>query len=281
MNLDMQKKVFDAFIFRMENIIDDEISKGTFDAGMQTLKALSVDVVQEDIVHTDPRTGAPTNYLLLSVEEANTFYEFPAQGSTTVPMTYVKNKSSGRVYAMAQSGARTNTKTGAVMDTFMFQGTGGRYRKTRDEIYNYDSKLIGLEEITESQAMALWIEENAKRPATIRRDVSMITGAILPVWDRLGIEQNINVVRTKTTDGRLHLGVMIPNKDVKDVRKRFSVTSAAAKMEPVDIMKAILSGQVGELVNGWKLVRVSCPEKPELRFEAKTTAISLAQKALN
>lgn len=266
LKLDTQVEVFDAFITRMEQKIETAVERGEFDAGMQTIKAISTEVVQDEVIHTDPRTKAETHFVELKMTLPNTFWAFPDSKRFQEPV-WIVNKTSGKVYLRVYAGDET-TASGAILPRYQLRGTGGTQSKKRGELYSSTGDLVHYEVITEAKARELWEAENAARPASVTRPTYLITGVVLPIWDRLDTGNNkIEVVRTQTADGKRLLGRQILPADAREVRKRFNVSSTMAKLPPLDVMKAILQGKVGELANGWHLQRAKVSD--ELRIEVK------------
>lgn len=257
LKLDMQEKVFDAFMLRMEEKVEMAVERGEFDAGLQTIRALESRVVADDLAYTDPRSGAETRLVELELTQPTTIYPFP---HSLQKAEYVVNVKSGKVYAKTLVGKST-TKEGAVVDRFRFYGTGSVQSKTAPEIAK------AFRGSTKAEAMKLWAAENEARPKTYTERKHMIVGAMLPIWDRLKTDGSIQVARTMTVDGSRLLGRVIDKKSLPDVRKRLNVSSAASKMSPAQVMAQILKGDKAELANGWSLERARVSD--DLRIELK------------
>lgn len=257
LKLDMQEKVFDAFMLRMEEKVEMAVERGEFDAGLQTIRALESRVVADDLAYTDPRSGAETRLVELELTQPTTIYPFP---NSLQKAEYVVNVKSGKVYAKTLVGKST-TKEGAVVDRFRFYGTGSVQSKTAPELAK------AFRGSTKAEAMKLWAAENQARPKTYTERKHMIVGAMLPIWDRLKTDGSIQVARTMTVDGSRLLGRVIDKKSLPDVRKRLNVSSAASKMSPAQVMAQILKGDKAELANGWSLERARVSD--DLRIELK------------
>lgn len=258
LKLDMQEKVFDAFMLRMEEKVEMAVERGEFDAGLQTIRALESRIVADDLAYTDPRSGAETRLVELELTQPATIYPFP---HSLLKAEYVVNEKSGKVYAKTMLG-KTTTKEGAIVDRFRFHGTGSVQSKTAPEIAK------GYRAATKAEAMKLWAAENDARPKTYKERKHMIVGAMLPIWDRLKTDGSIQVARTMTVDGNRLLGRLIDKKSLPDVRKRLNVASAASKMTPGQVMAQILKGDKAELANGWSLERARVSD--DLRIELKS-----------
>ncbi len=62
-----QDEVFDEFSRRLDEIVQVAIQNGTYDNGMETLRAQSIVKTRDDVAHTDERTGAATRYVEVDV----------------------------------------------------------------------------------------------------------------------------------------------------------------------------------------------------------------------
>lgn len=272
LTLDMQTKVFDAFIERMEQKVDIAAQRGELDSGMATIRALETTVVGDEVVYTDPRTGAETRYVELELTQPTTIYNFPIQANESKPIEWVVNIKSGKVGAKIASGTITK-KDGSVVANYRIRTTGGTRYKTEDEADSGDlPSFARYRKVEESVARTLWEQENAAKPPTYKESAHMIVGAMLPIWDRLKTDGFMSVARTQTSDGKRLLGRVIEAKDVAAIRKRLNMTSAAAKLTPEQVMERILKGQVGELANGWKLKRAKVSD--DLRIELAAGYVS-------
>ncbi len=280
LKLDTQVLAFDAFMSRMEQQIEMAAERGELDAGMQTIKAIASEVVQDEVIFTDPRTKAQTNFIELKLTVPNKFYDFPKSRNYPDP-EWMVNKTSGRVYLRVTSGDET-LPSGEIVPRYQLRGTSGSQSKRHAELFSRTGDLAHYNVITEDKAGALWAKENAERPATVNQTTYLITGAVLPIWDRLDAGGgSIDVVRTQTVDGRRLLGRQIKPSHVKEIRKRFDISSAAAKMSPADAMKAILQGQIAELSNGWKLQRAKVSDELRIELSAGYVSAPIATELVN
>lgn len=239
---DMQDTVFDAFVTRLEANVEEAIRRGTLDFGMETLRAKGITVRHEDRVRKDEATGAETHYVELELTHDTIFKEFGKAGKDT---KFLKNKVSGKVWVVEKSGTMTKTN-GAVVDRYYFDGTGSKTVAELDE--------DKFETLTRAEAEALWDAENAARPKTWTELTHMLTGSLLPIWDRL--KGTIRVARAQTDDGRRVLGRIIHPSGLAETLKNLGATSSMAKTSPAEVMRAVLDdGKIGLLSNGWRVKR--------------------------
>lgn len=245
---DMQATVFDAFADRMEAKVQTAINNGTLDTGMETVQALSTKVLGEQPVYTDPSSGAQTNYVELELTKPTRLLDFPHPDAGFSKYTYVQNKASGRVWAMKDAGSHT-TQEGKIKD--------------RVQLYNPTSARVADKEsitsdkfttLTPNDARALWQKEIDAAPKTFTEKSHLITGALLPIWDRL--RGSVRVVRVLADDGRRYLGRQINPGDLNVTLKALGASSSESRMSPDQVQAAVLKeGKALELANGWVLER--------------------------
>lgn len=260
LKLDMQEKVFGAFIGRMEEIIEEASQRGELDTGMQTIRALTSKITHEETIYTDERTGAETSYVELELTHPTGIHQFPEEKAQGAKIEWVVNTTSGRVWGKVRSGNQT-LKNGAVVERYRMLGTGGMSFRHAEEL------KAGYRTITEDQAREKWAFETGKKPPTYTTKTHMIVGAMLPIWDRIKTEGTMQVARTQTEDGRRLLGRVIHEKDVPELRKRLNIAAPESKLPPAEVLARVLKGEVAELANGWKLARARVSD--DLRVEIK------------
>ena len=291
---DMQDRVFDAFERRLVEAVEYAQQNGTYDSGMATLRAEKVEKVRDEVVHTEQRTSSKTQYVELAVTNPvryNTFDEVKrrmaqSSGGGEKPHGWYRRKDTGEVFAFVNLGQRANG-AGQIeyRAAIMRIKNGWQYRPNAQEIeqgFAYVRNARGyterreLYERIEDEALAreLFEQQVAVAPATETHDIHMITGVILPIWDRM--KGHPQIVRTQTDDGERLLGRVVSKKDLKAVLKNLGVGSAAAKMAPADQLARILEGNVAILANGWQIRRSLVSGEP--RIEVLTRATTPAQQ---
>ena len=107
-----------------------------------------------------------------------------------------------------------------------------------------------------------WVSREAARPvweaaaqtaeAYETRDLNLVVGVILPIWDRLG--GSGQVYRVTVSDGRQFLGRLIHGGKVRSTLAKLgaAINRAWTAQEAID---AVLAAETLSLVNGWVLKR--------------------------
>ena len=130
--------------------------------------------------------------------------------------------------------------------------------------------------LTEAEAREEWNAELAAAPKTQVQQIHLITGALLPIWDR--IPGSPRVIRTQTDEGERLLGRTVAPALLVQTLKNLGVGSDVAKLPPERIIELIHGGAKAILANGWEIssVRVS----NEARIEIKAFTMSDSERRL-
>lgn len=164
------------------------------------------------------------------------------------------------MWASSDIGNRTR-KDGTIYAAAYLQGTQSTATHDKAELAEkYDT-------LDEAAARALWEAENAARPKTYTETVHMVSGTLLPVWDR--VPGWIRVARAQTDDARRVLGRIVDAGDLPNMMRNLGVTSSASKMPAPEVLRAIMDGnKVGVLANGWRLERARVGGENRLEVRA-------------
>jgi predicted RNA methylase len=248
---DLQNKVFDAFSDRLDVIVERAAANGTLDVGLENFKADKVSVVDEKTVYTDDNSGAETKYVELDAAHRNTPVAFGEAAKLSRFVGFYKNTRSNRIYAARQRGTRT-LQNGSVVYVYELHG------QSKDNVNPIDKPRLdegNWEKVEGKEAASLWKEALDKLPEYRHQKVHLITGAVLPIWDRLGSDQ-VRVIRVKTEDGKVLLGRIIPERIIDSVLKNLNAQRTKEEMPPGEIVDRVLEdGYTVHLANGWKIVR--------------------------
>lgn len=247
----LQNDVFDAFSDRLDAIIERAIETGTLDVGLENFRADKVNVLDEKTVYTDEISGAETKYIELEASYKNKPLSYGRALKLSRLVGVYRNTRSGRVYAVRQRGMRT-TQSGSVVYVYELHG------QSEDNVNSIDKPKFDAgnwEEVKGEEAQKAWNEALDKLPEYRDQKVHLITGAILPIWDRLPAEQ-VRVIRVKTDDGRVMLGRIIPDRLIDTTLSRLNVQRNKQELSPAEIARRILEDNYyAELANGWRIVR--------------------------
>ena len=259
LQIDEQNGIFDAFMDRLKNRIEQAKMDGSYDPGTQTLKALSIKKISDEVIYQHPDSTAKTR--LVDIEHENPTDRIPwdkvaKTGGKNPVLGYVQRLNDGRVFALKEAPDKT-AANGSIIAQFRRISPTGHGLVDRGSLrdrYVY-GEPPNVKQITEEEAKAAWEKQYNDAPKTKKQRDTYVTGAFLPIWDRLKIQQP-KVWQIKTDAGERLLGVHVPSTQVAELRKRMAA-GAGATESPETAFTAILhQGKRIELANGWKLKRV-------------------------
>ena len=205
-----QNKVFTAFEDIRDSYYQAALENGTLDMGLENVKADKVEIKQDDVVYTDSVTGAETRYVKA------TLYRKPDVLNTVEAAEGYHDGFKG-LYRMQDGSVRAAYRLADKTDEL---GRVNKYyllvspNTSKQSRYIESTLNAKTEAIPKEQWSNAWADEVKSVPEYNENDIHMITGALLPIWDRLP-ETGIRAQRITTEDGTSYLGRII-NKDMID-----------------------------------------------------------------
>lgn len=266
LDIAMMDRVFDEFDTRRRNNIEYAKQNGFYDQGMETLRAISVKK-DEDVVAITHPGGSTTRYVKLTVTHESKLLPFD---SLHPDAFFASNKSSGKLYAFEPATSITNPETGGLIERVRRVSPDSvRYMPVREAENREKYDRLDL---TKSQKKTEWAKATAAAPKTYDQTLHMVSGALLPVWDRLPRDGSSRVIRAQTDTKERLIGRVIENKSLKETLTRLGVSRDAPKLDGRQAIDAIVQNNATiELANGWKLVRRTVNNQP--RIEVLNVAI--------
>jgi predicted RNA methylase len=246
MNVSDQNKTFEAFDECLKEIVDAKTAAGTLDQGVETIKGSNIVKLQDRSVYRH-ETGAEARYVLLEVEIPNKLTTWE-KAHSSLAIGYVKNNKTGHIWQVETSSVTDTDSQGIVHRIYKLRGPSQTQyiRVSTVEGANYDR-------IKEYEARELWNQQFGITPATRKVKHHMITGAVLPIWDRLPQTHN-KIVRAQTVDGDIVLGINIPPTHIDDTLRNLGSETAGVDID--NILQQILDGKSRvQLANGWMAQR--------------------------
>lgn len=246
LEVEEQNAVFTAFENIRQAYYDAAIESGTLDMGMENVKADKIEIGQEETVYTDKDTGAETKYVralvynkpsvIETVEDARVF------SSNFVDIRRMDDGSVRAVYRIADQ----TDNFGRVVKRYRLQSANTSVTGTMNE-RNLESKT---EKIPESQWESAWTEAVKEVPEYNETEVHMITGALLPIWNKLPSDGTTKARRITTADGSQYLGRIIPPKQIDAVLRGFDVKEDNKTYTGNDVYDAVMKKTQTVVFNG-------------------------------
>jgi predicted RNA methylase len=248
LNIDYQNKVFDEFESRLQHKVEQAIAEGTLDQGIENYRADKIETIEQKTIYKHPQSGSETQYVKLKI------------GRKIEPITWsviqkrkVKSfvqSSKGKLYAVIDTHARTESTTGRIIGQYRLIDQSISRFIDKDNI-DYD-RHDNWKTIDKAKAENLWNNAVDDLPKMREHEEHLITGLILPIWDRLN--GKARVYRILTDDGELLVGRIIPASEIQRTLQNLGATSEAPEMSPNKAVKGLLGGDFTiDLVNGWRI----------------------------
>ncbi|MDI6854804.1 MAG: strawberry notch family protein [Deltaproteobacteria bacterium] len=261
MEIDDQNRVFDAFFERVVDATEAAAAAGTLDVGVETWKTPKdgrLEKVSEKTVYTEPRTGAETKYVQINEVSPTQFYQF-----ADLPKGFelFVNVKSGNVWAASRQTVHRTLANGEVVPMRHLQGP--RSRNVVFEKHLGDPKHY--RKVEEAEAQRLWNKEIATAPQEKERTLHFITGAVLPIWDRL--QGSTKVFRLQTSQGERLLGRLIEEKHLGQTLRKLGAVEPVKKSPQELFTEVVERNKVLRLANDWTIERrrVAGEDRIEIR----------------
>ncbi|MDO9640327.1 MAG: strawberry notch family protein [Pseudotabrizicola sp.] len=201
LTIEMQGILFAAFEQLLEARIDGAMASGTYDLGLETLRAKSFRVTDRQVIYTHPTTGAETRLLSITERRRNRprlLDEALAELDDPRAVLMI-NTRSGRAAVQVPT-------TSLMLDDGEIERRVRLIRPTESQ--NIAVRLMGGTQWVETDRptfVAAWNAEVVEVPEFTDSTLHVVSGLLLPVWKRLPQDET-RVYRLQTDDGERIIG---------------------------------------------------------------------------
>lgn len=268
LDIEQQDTIFEFYEDTLQEEIGRREQAGTLDRGLETVDADGAEILEDKVVET--RLPWETRYVRIQTKHRmkplrfnqvlKKIDDYKKDGRKLVGF-YLNSKM--KIFVAIQGNPRTSRGTGAIQDTIRVFSPNSAHeiilkdefdRKVNEGVFTKNSKDLSLEEIGE-----VWEEQVAELPEFKFSTIHMVSGVLLPVWNRLRSAQ-IRVSRVRLDDGSSILGRLIPPMSLPGVLRNLGVESegvdreAWRKLSPQDIFQKLRDGDytMVHIMNGWR-----------------------------
>ena len=247
LTIELQGVLFTAFEQLLAARIEGAIASGTYDAGLETLRAESFAVTDRQVIYTHPRTGAETRLLTITERRRNrpvTLDAALAELNDTRARLLI-NERSGRAAVQIPA-------TAVMLDDGEIER---RVRLIRPmEAHNIPIRLLGEThwgEVDKQAFASAWTAELADVPEFSDAVLHMVTGLLLPIWTRLP-DGSTRVYRLQTDAGERLIG-----RRVSPAWAAQATAKGASTLTPEAAFTALMDGRtILDLAESLQLRRV-------------------------
>src|SRR5260370_6917999 len=176
---------------------------------------------------------------------------------------FLKNGEKGDLIMVPQSGHPTDPADGKTFAPYsVWRPAGARMSYIREQEVNERYRPVRA-----SAAQSWWAEQYAVVPEIETKEVHIIAGAIIPLWQKLKskAEAKLQVVRVSTEDGQRIVGVEIPRLRIGPVLRSLGLGRFPAN--PSKVFRGVLQeGDEITLVGDLKLKRSRLQREPAIEL---------------
>ncbi len=272
-----QNQLFSELEDRIASGIEQAMEAGTYEVGVETVRADSLSVAGRETLYTHPDSRTATELVeivrrdRLEPTSADTALEIGAQTDPgPVPMV---NDRSSRAAVVLPASSR------------MFDDGGVQERvrllrpAARDSMATAELDASNWRKATEAEWRRLWEEEIKGLPSHRESRFWLATGLLLPVWDRLPSE-NMRVRRLATDSGEALIGRVLDAGQVRAVRSVFGLAGGPAMTGAEAFEEVLARGSALALANGWRLARRRIMGADRVEIEGPTDSDTAVLKRM-
>ena len=250
-----QNELFGQLEERIAANIEQAVEAGTFEVGVETVRADSLAVAGRETLYEHPRTGAATE--LVEIRRRDRLTPTTADAAFALASREPGRDGKPRLAVNARS-RRAAVILPAPSRLFDDGGVQERARlvrpAARESMARAELQASHWRHAAEDEWRELWDAEIAALPSHRESRFWLAAGLLLPVWDRLPAE-NMRVRRLATDAGEALIGRVLDAEQVCAVRASFGLGGGFA-LSGEEAFEAVLSrGAALPLANGWRIAR--------------------------
>lgn len=220
--ISLQNLLFEVFDGLMNARVEAAVQAGTFDVGVETLRAESLKVTERRTFYTHPGTGAETQVFdVRRLDRTDAF--------SLADALELGSKPRCRLLLTARSG-HAAIQVPAASVTLDDGEVERRVRLVRptDRRNIAEASLLGShwEEVDAKRFSEVWSAELATLPEFVESRFHIVSGLLLPIWRRLP-QDGCRVYRLQTDDGERVIGRRVSPQWVADALGATAPTIAA------------------------------------------------------
>ena len=240
-----QRALVNELISQTEANIASAINNGTFNSGLETITAESIELI--DRIEIENNNGSKTVYYRLqeqhtiekvSFRRAITIYAGNKNRRNTRAI-FMRHKVSGKVALGVVSQGMVNQ-----VDLTTPAGTVTR-RQTAMQQEPW--KIIDIDE-----AERLWEQQAANLDMRQTRDLHILSGSLLYNWDKLP-QAGIGLQRCRTNDGDIIVGRVISTRDLRPTLAALGMHSTYTPPQIARLLSQVEKGGIIKIDNGWQV----------------------------
>ncbi len=259
-----QNSIFEEFLGLVEDRVEAARTAGTLDLGIETIRADRMDLLSDQLLRTDPVTGAETRLLRLELHRRPPIISWAMlqlECKDAEDIAWLRNARSGRVALRVPTWPGQDEEGNWIERCYLLRPTG----QSRMEVAALAASHWS--EIDRDTFQLLWEQEAAEAGKNLLVEtITLATGLLLPVWNKLP-EDDVRVWRIDDGAGSSILGRIIHPAAIERLEREFGLDGGIA-LGPEEIIAGARAGS-GVQIPGLgtaRLARVHVNDSPRLEI---------------
>lgn len=253
LRFDEQNVLFGHFVDLLTQFTEEAEQRGELDRGMENVRADRAELVDEKIIREYENGGEPTKFLRIKTyTKARIEPSVKRIQKTANDFLGIYRDTKGQARAIFALADKTEMN-GAVTKRYRVQSPNVGRHGVID-----GATLRKYTRVSTDDMEAAWDEAVAAMPEYDVRDTYMVTGALLPIWDRLS-DANIKVQRITLDSGERYLGRVINQTQADQLLRQFGQSRKAEKLTGEQIVNTVIGEgrvvTVEKMYSGYELER--------------------------
>ena len=275
--IDEQNQLFAELEDRIAAGIEQAMEAGTYEVGVETVRADSLAVAGREALYEHPGAGAATE--LVEIVRRDRLEPTSADEALRIG----EQTDGGPVLMVNPRSDRAAVVLPAPSRMFDDGGVQERVRllrpAARDPMARAELDASNWRKATEAEWRSLWDAEIKGLPSHKESRFWLAAGLLLPVWDRLPSE-NMRVRRLLTDDGEALIGRVLDAGQVRAVRSAFGLADGPAMTGAEAFEEVMFRGVALALANGWRLARRRIMGADRVEIEGPTDSDTAVLKRM-
>lgn len=267
-----QNTIFGHFLSYLQARLRAAEAAGVLDKGMEDLVAPSVELESQETLSTDPRTGAVTNLITVTLET-------PVKPMSLEDARSRYNRVGGARYIINQRSGRA----GLLMpgDDWLVEGvrvpTFRLIRPTeRREIPKHEYVDTHWEDAAPSVWANAWTAEIDNSPKMRKQSYHLLTGLLMEYWKLLPPNEGMQIRRVRCNDGSTWLGRLLPDSQAETLlqvmgKRKVTDYTPASLCEQIKDKSAIIVLTDGSTIKTAKVAN-------KARIEVRTANVDMTAR---
>ncbi|GFE67104.1 strawberry notch-like NTP hydrolase domain-containing protein [Litoreibacter roseus] len=251
LTIDMQNAIFACFGHILEAIIDEAITAGTYEVGLETLQAERFEIIDRKTIFEHTASGATATALTVERTDRNhplTLEKARAFCAQRGDVRLMINRKSDRAALMTPATSLMTEEGEPIARVELLRPMGD------ERLLEIELKTSHWEPASDSAFEAAWQKEVAAVPETTVSKLTLVSGLLLPIWDRLPVD-NMRIYRLQTEDGERALGRLVTQDQLARLYAALGLDHVV-ELSPDEVLDAVLKrGQSIHLSGGLTLRR--------------------------